>query len=86
LTGQDSIRSITPREGRRWMIEDYDIISSLHYHWEGALGVRDWLRSFKGVEEGAWFSWKDPLPSLVMLKALAKKSALWLVKKVGFFL
>ncbi len=86
LTGQDSVHSITPREGRRWMIEDYDIISSLHYHWEGTLGVRDWLRSFKGVEEGAWFSWKDPLPFLVMLKALAKKSALWLVKKVGFFL
>lgn len=85
LTGQDSINPITPREGRRWVIEDYDIISSLHYHWEGTLGVRDWLRSFKGVEEGAWFSWKDPLPFLVMLKALTKKSFLWLRKRIKFF-
>jgi predicted ATP-grasp superfamily ATP-dependent carboligase len=85
LTGQDSINPIIHREGRRWVIEDYDIISSLHYRWEGTLGVRDWLRSFRGVEEGAWFSWKDPFPFLVMLTALMKKSLLWLMKRIRFF-
>jgi predicted ATP-grasp superfamily ATP-dependent carboligase len=85
LTGQDSINPIIPKEGRRWVIEDFDIISSLHYHWEGTLGFRDWLHSFKGVEEGAWFSWKDPLPFLVMLKALTKKALLWLMKRIESF-
>ncbi len=85
LTSQDSIHSTAPREGRRWVIEDFDVISSLHYHWEGTLGLRDWLRSFKGVEEGAWFSWKDPLPFLVMLRALTKKSFFWLMKRMKSF-
>jgi D-aspartate ligase len=81
LTGQEPY-PIIPREGRRWMIEDYDVISSLHYHWEGTLGFAEWFRSFKGVEEAAWFSWNDPLPFLMMGLQLIKRSLIWSGKKL----
>lgn len=80
LTGQ-KLYPIIPKEERKWVIEDFDIVSSLHYHWEGTLTFGDWLRSFKGLEEGAWFSWKDPLPFLIMVTRLLKKSLVWIGKK-----
>jgi D-aspartate ligase len=63
--------------GRRWMIEDYDVISSLHYFQEGSLKPLEWLRSFRGVEERAWFSWKDPAPFVVMLRRLSGRLFKW---------
>jgi D-aspartate ligase len=68
---------VVRREGRRWMIEDYDLISSLHYYQEGSLKPLQWVRSFAGVEERAWFSWSDPAPFLVMLKRLARRAVRW---------
>jgi len=82
LTGQDQF-SIVPREGRRWLIEDFDLISSLHYFQEGTLNLRDWVRSFKGVEEAAWFSWSDPRPFVKMVGDLLKRLSGWLLKRVG---
>lgn len=82
LTGQE-LYPIIPREGRRWVIEDLDIISSYHYYCEGTLRFSEWLRSFKRIEEGAWFHWKDPLPFLMMLERLLKKTFIWVSKKVG---
>jgi D-aspartate ligase len=69
--------AIVRREGRRWMIEDYDLISSLHYYQEGSLRPLEWLRSFGGVEERAWFSWKDPAPFLVMSRRLSSRLFKW---------
>jgi predicted ATP-grasp superfamily ATP-dependent carboligase len=80
LTGQAQL-AIVPREGRRWLIEDFDLISTLHYFQEGTLGFGEWLRSFKGVEESAWFSWSDPRPFAGMLGGLAKRFAVWLLKR-----
>ena len=68
---------VVRREGRRWMIEDFDLISSLHYFQEGSLRPLQWLRSFSGVEERAWFSWKDPAPFLVMLRRLSGRLFKW---------
>lgn len=82
LTGQDGYPTI-PREGRRWVIEDFDIVSSIHYHREGSLSLGEWLRSFKRVEEGLWFSWKDPRPFLMMSADLLKKCGTWALKKAG---
>jgi len=82
LTGQDQF-SIVPREGRRWLIEDFDLVSSLHYFQEGTLSLRDWARSFKGVEEAAWFSWSDPRPFVKMVGDLLKRLSGWLLKRVG---
>jgi predicted ATP-grasp superfamily ATP-dependent carboligase len=82
LTGQDQF-PIVHREGRRWLIEDFDLISSLHYYQEGSLGVRDWVRSFKGVEEAAWFSWTDPRPFVKMISDLSRRMFRWLLKRAG---
>jgi len=82
LTGQEQFE-IVPREGRRWLIEDFDLISTLHYFQEGTLSLRDWARSFKGVEEAAWFSWKDPRPFVKMLGDLLKRFTSWLLKRAG---
>lgn len=82
LTGQPQF-AIVPREGRRWLIEDYDLISSFHYFQEGTLGLGAWVRSFKGVEEAAWFSWSDPRPSFKMVGGLVKRIGGWLLKRCG---
>jgi predicted ATP-grasp superfamily ATP-dependent carboligase len=79
FTGQPQ-PSAVGRDGRRWVIEDFDLISSLHYYQEGTLRPWQWLRSFKGVEERAWFSWKDPAPFLVMLRRLSKRFLDWVAK------
>jgi D-aspartate ligase len=83
LTDQDQIHPITPKEGRRWIIEDFDIISSFHYYQEDTLKLGEWIRSFRNLEEGAWFSRKDPLPFLLMAAGLMKRAFLWLMKKIS---
>jgi predicted ATP-grasp superfamily ATP-dependent carboligase len=66
LTGQAIPRS-TPIDGRRWVIEDYDLASSFRYYQEGSLKLGDWLSSFSKVQEGAYFSLRDPLPFSTMV-------------------
>lgn len=84
LTGQ-SVPASTPREGRRWIIEDYDFIFSiLPYYREGSLTFSQWLKSFKGLEEGAWFDSKDPLPFVKMSQGYAKRVARWGMKRLAF--
>lgn len=82
LNGQKVTNGVQ-REGRRWIIEDYDLESSIDYFREGTLTFGEWVKSFKGVEEGAWFSWKDPVPFLKMCSNLTKKGFRWTFKKVG---
>lgn len=81
LTGQKQ-PVVIPREGRRWVIEDFDLISSFDYFQEGTLTFRDWLLSFKGVEEAAWFNWKDPRPFLMMVRLLAMTAVKRLLKRI----
>ena len=80
FTGQEQPPAV-PREGRRWMIEDYDLISSLHYFQEGTLRPAEWLRSFAGVQEAAWFSWRDPKPFLFMSGRLTGRALRWARRK-----
>ena len=82
LTGQ-TIPPVIPRQGRRWLIEDWDIISTYHYFQEGSISIWEWLRSFKNVEEGAWFNWKDPKPFLFMSRSFLKMVLLKGLKKLG---
>jgi D-aspartate ligase len=81
FTGQPQ-PPIVRRDGRRWLIEDYDLISSYHYYREGTLGFWRWLRSFRGVEEGMWFSWRDPAPFLLMVRSLWERTRGWTAKRV----
>jgi len=81
LTGQDQLE-IVPREGRRWLIEDFDLISSFHYFQEGTLSLREWARSFKGVEEAAWFDLRDPRPLVKMIGGLLQRMCGWLWRRL----
>jgi len=52
------------REGRKWLVEDHDLDSSLARVRDGTLTPRRWLASLAGVEEGAWFARDDLRPFL----------------------
>jgi len=70
LTGQPVPRS-APRHGRRWMVEPYDLVAAAQLHAERQLTVRRWLGSYRGVQETAWFDYRDPLPFLGMMAGMA---------------
>jgi len=52
------------REGRKWLVEDQDLESSLAQMRAGTLTPGRWLASLAGVEEGAWFARDDLRPFL----------------------
>jgi predicted ATP-grasp superfamily ATP-dependent carboligase len=61
LTGQ-RVNASESQTGRKWIVEDADIVSSLHYFRDRALTFSEWISSYEGVQEGAWFSYDDWLP------------------------
>ena len=65
LTGQ-TVTPATAREGRKWIVEDRDVASCWRYYRDGKLKFREWLRSFRGVEEAAFASLNDPIPLFAM--------------------
>lgn len=78
LTGQP-LPAAEPRWGRRWLIEDQDLFSSIDYAREGSLTFGQWARSFRGVEETAWFARDDLKPFLGIARAVAGRlvRAVW---------
>jgi D-aspartate ligase len=72
LTGQ-SVPSSELVEGRRWFVEDRDFVSSFRYHYEKSLTFRQWLKSFRGVQESAWLARDDLLPFFVMCTRSSRK-------------
>jgi predicted ATP-grasp superfamily ATP-dependent carboligase len=74
LTGQPVTPALAP-EGRKWMVEDFDLVSSFRYHRDGKLTVWEWLRSLGGIQESALLALDDPLPMLLTLRA--DVSELW---------
>jgi len=70
LTGQE-IPSTTLAEGRRWIVEPWDLASSLTYWRRGDITLGEWLRSLRHVREDAWFAADDPLPFLALWAGLA---------------
>lgn len=65
LTGQPARRGV-PREGRKWVVEQSDLMASLQYAGMKQLTPGKWARSLRGVQEGAWFSPDDPIPFVAM--------------------
>jgi predicted ATP-grasp superfamily ATP-dependent carboligase len=65
MTGQTVPRS-EAAEGRKWMVEDFDLFSAIRSWRNGELTMRDWLKSFRGVQEAACFAIDDVLPFLLM--------------------
>jgi predicted ATP-grasp superfamily ATP-dependent carboligase len=66
LTGQKIHGSAAP-EGRKWFVEDKDLNSSYRYFRDGTLRFRDWLVSYNGVREAAYFAADDILPFMRMI-------------------
>lgn len=65
LTGQP-LPPGRAREGRKWIVEQSDLVTSLRYGRLGRLTVTEWARSLRGIEEAAWFAKDDPLPFAAM--------------------
>jgi D-aspartate ligase len=65
LTGQP-VPETEIAQGRKWLVEDLDLVSSLLSWREGGLSWKDWIRSLAGVQETACFALDDPLPFLMM--------------------
>jgi predicted ATP-grasp superfamily ATP-dependent carboligase len=69
LTGQQVVPG-SAREGRKWIVEDQDLVSCLRYHREGKLTFTQWVESFRGVEEGGYFASDDLYPCFTRALAL----------------
>ena len=65
ITGQP-VPPPAPAEGRKWIVEDFDLFSALHSRRTGGLKLKDWIDSLRGVQEAACFALDDPLPFLMM--------------------
>jgi predicted ATP-grasp superfamily ATP-dependent carboligase len=78
LNGRDVPATELPN-GRRWIVEPLDITSSIVYRRRGDIRLGGWLRSFRGVREGAWWALDDPLPFLALWPRLAADRALSLL-------
>ncbi len=83
LTNQTIDCPIEPIEGRRWVIENLDIISALDNKEEGLLKFGEWFRSFRRVEECAWFDLRDPVPFLIILGQFAMRYVRWVGRKLA---
>lgn len=81
LTGQPVPRAM-PKQGRKWMAENFDFISSASSLRDGTFGVMEWLRSFQSLEETSWFATDDLRPFLAMVA----RSFHWLFKRVQIVL
>jgi hypothetical protein len=44
------------------MVENYDLMAAVAYMRDGRLSWSEWMRSFRQVEECAWFAADDPIP------------------------
>jgi predicted ATP-grasp superfamily ATP-dependent carboligase len=77
MTGQ-TVPPAQGVEGRKWIVEDFDMISSLRYLRTGALKPKDWVNSLRGVRETGCFAADDPLPFLMMAVADAGELVQWI--------
>lgn len=77
LTGQPVVTG-TPREGRKWVVENFDLLSSPTYCRDSKLSLWQWIGSYRGIEEGSWFARDDLSPFFMM----GWSSFQWGVEKV----
>jgi predicted ATP-grasp superfamily ATP-dependent carboligase len=73
LTGQPVARAAS-REGRKWIVEDADLISAVRYWRDGRLTLREWARSLRSIDEGAYFATDDLRPVGAVLRRNARRA------------
>lgn len=65
-------------EGRKWIVEDFDLFSALASWREGNLSITEWAKSLTGIHEAACFAFDDPLPFLMMAVSDCCELGRWL--------
>jgi len=66
LTGQPILTGV-PRDGRKWLVENFDILSLPTYYRDSKMSIGGLTRSYQGVEEAAWFARDDLAPFVIMV-------------------
>lgn len=61
LTGQPMPDAL-PVTGRRFLVENYDLLAAIGCWRRGELGLREWVRSLRHIDETAWFARDDLAP------------------------
>jgi len=82
LTGQP-VEAEAAQEGRKWLVENQDLMVLPRYLKDGKLTVGDWLRSLRGVRETAWFDWLDGAPFWAVWVGYFGFFRRWLLKRQG---
>ena len=72
MTGQE-VPPAGRCDGRRWIVEPLDLISSHRYWRDGQLSAIGWLRSLRGIREAAWLAKDDPLPALAAAVSMTNR-------------
>ncbi len=78
LTGQ-FVPVGAPVEGRKWVVENYDLITAPRYLRDTRQSPPGWLRSYRGVREAFWFAADDPRPFF----AMGWSSLKWAVERIA---
>ena len=65
VTGQVVPADRVP-DGRKWIVETNDLVSSWRSYMEGLLTPAAWLQSLQGVQEGVWLDSDDPAPAFML--------------------
>jgi D-aspartate ligase len=71
LTGQP-VHAEAAQEGRKWLVENQDLLELPVHLKTRKLTIREWLRSLRGVQETAWFHWLDLSPVWAMCAGLLR--------------
>jgi len=74
LTGQPVPAGTAP-DGRKWIVEDKDLISSVRYRLDRQLTVRRWLGSLRGIDEAAYLASDDARPVFALCARAARELA-----------
>jgi len=69
--GNRAVATDDAPDGRRWMVEPYDVLSTL----SSGRSLAKWPASLRGVRELAWFAADDPRPAAVVARAMVRKAA-----------
>jgi predicted ATP-grasp superfamily ATP-dependent carboligase len=67
------------RRGRKWLVEQRDLRSAFELWGGQRVGAREWLHSFAGVKETAWFAADDLGPFAAMVSHYGKR----IVRRLG---
>lgn len=81
LTRQPVIPGMA-REGRKWFVEDQDLVSCANYRRRGMLSFGRWVKSFRGVEEAAFYASDDLYPCVTRAAALCGQGLMKLSRLV----